>query len=275
MAPVAQVEGVPLVVGFYGRDISALPKESFWRGAYRDLWSQVEAVTVLSEDMASKAHQLECPPEKTTVVHLSRDLDQFPFHSPERTVQTVLFVGRLTPKKAPLDAIQAVELANAQGADLSLELIGDGTLRRDVEQYVREQHLQETVTIRGKVPSAEIASHMQKADAFILPSKTPSSGDEEGTPTVLVEAQASGLPCVSTWHAGIPEMIPEAHHDLLVAEGDVSGLAECLSRLSARSGEELIERAERGRRYVEQEFNLTGEVKKLRGVYEKAVAAWV
>jgi colanic acid/amylovoran biosynthesis glycosyltransferase len=108
---------------------------------------------------------------------------------------------------------------------------------------------------------------MQTADAFLLPSKTAPNGNREGTPTVLVEAQATGLPCVTTRHAGIPEMIPEAHHDLVVPEGNVAALADTLCTLATRPVDDLAEMAKLGRQKVEQDFNLSGEVEKLSGLY--------
>ncbi len=267
VASYADQLGIPLVVTFYGYDISQLPKEKNWREKYRELWTHVDAATVLSEEMKEEVEDLGCSPNKLNIVHLSRNLDDFPYERPDRRVQNILFVGRLVEKKAPLDAIQAVERANSQGAELSLVMAGGGHLRGKIEAYVEENGLSERVTLLGEVENEVVARRMREVDAFMLPSKTAPSGDQEGTPTVLIEAQASGLPCVSTWHAGIPEMIPEENHDLLAKEGDVEALADILRDLSSRTVDELAEVADRGRRKVEDEFNLSKEVQKLRAIY--------
>lgn len=267
--PVAESLGVPSVTTLYGYDASQLPKKPFWREAYDGLWTQVDAVTVLSEDMEATAETFGCPTGKLNVVHLSRDLDQFPFQRPDQQVRSVLFVGRLVPKKAPLEAVQAIDQANEKGDDLSLDLVGGGPLREKVEQYVHENNLSDHVTVHGRLPNDEVGERMQTADAFLLPSKTAPDGDREGTPAVLIEAQAAGLPCVTTRHAGIPEMVPEENHDLLAPEGDVQALANSLVRLSSLSVDQLAERAQRGRRKVEQEFSVEAEAEVLRGVYRK------
>ncbi|WP_251965223.1 glycosyltransferase [Salinibacter ruber] len=114
---------------------------------------------------------------------------------------------------------------------------------------------------------------MQTADAFLLPSKTVPSGDQEGTPIVLVESQATGLPCVTTRHAGIPEMIPESNHHLLVEEGDIEGMSDRLCRVAQMDVDELQIIAQQGREKIENEFSLTGEVQKLRCIYESVVSA--
>jgi colanic acid/amylovoran biosynthesis glycosyltransferase len=269
MAPHADQLGIPLIATFYGYDVSELPAEADWRKKYEELWPQVDAVTVLSEEMKEAVMKLGCPADKLNIVHLSRNLDKFPYEPPNRRVQTLLFVGRLVEKKAPLDAIRAVELANSRGADLNLELAGGGDLREEVEAYVEANGLSGCITILGEVPNSEVARRMNRADAFMLPSKTAPNGNREGTPTVLVEAQASGLPCVSTRHAGIPEMMPEENHDLLAEEGDVEALAAILQDLSSRTVDELVEVADRGRRKVENEFDLSREANKLRKLYSK------
>jgi glycosyltransferase involved in cell wall biosynthesis len=272
VAPYARRLGIPLVATFYGYDVSRLPEEDGWREKYEELWPQIDAATVLSEEMKEAVEDLGCPSEKLNVVHLSRNLDDFPYEPPDRRVQTILFVGRLVKKKAPLDAIRAVELANRRGAELTLEMAGDGDLREELETYVEENGLSEHITLLGEVPNSEVAHRMKEADAFVLPSKTAPSGDREGTPTVLVEAQASGLPCISTRHAGIPEMMPKENHDLLAEEGDVEALADILQDLSSRPVDELVEVADRGRGKVEDEFALSQEVSNLRKLYSSVLA---
>jgi glycosyltransferase involved in cell wall biosynthesis len=271
VAPVAERLGIPLVVTFYGYDVSSLPKETFWEEKYDDLWPRVDGVTVLSEEMRERVVRFGCPSDRIEVVHLSRDLKEFSFRPPTRPVERVLFVGRLVPKKAPLDAIQAVQQANEQGADLTLDMVGDGPLLEKARRYVKEHDLSDTITIHGRLPNAEVAEHMRTADAFLLPSKTASNGDREGTPTVLVEAQATGLPCVATRHAGIPEMIPEANHKLLAPEGDIALLADSLHALKGSSARDLREIAECGRQKVERDYSLSGEVHHLQRMYREHI----
>jgi glycosyltransferase involved in cell wall biosynthesis len=267
VAPVARELGIPLLVSFYGYDVSQVLEEAFWRRKYNFLWEMVDVSIVLSREMRNRLVQAACPVEKVEIVHLSSDFENLHFCRPSRPVQRLLFVGRLVEKKAPLDAVRAVDRVVSQGEDLSLHIVGDGSLRNEVSQYVATHDLDEHVTLHGALPHEDVLHQMEKADAFVLPSKTASTGDREGTPTVLVEAQASGLPCIATEHAGIPEMIPEANQDLLLPEGDPDALADRLRKLMALSVEELGKIAERGRGKVEADFCLSSEVEKLKNIY--------
>lgn len=267
--PVAERFGVPLVVTFYGYDISELPRQPRWRQAYERIWQTAGAVLVLSEEMKERAVHWGAPAEKIHVVHLVRDLESFSFSPPEPPMTEFVTVGRLTEKKGHLDAIRAVQRVLERGDHLQLKIVGEGPMQEELTQYIQAHDLQGYVTLLGRRSNEEVAQILKKADAFLLCSKTASSGDREGTPTVLIEAQAVGLPCVSTTHAGIPEMIPESNHRFLAEEGDVEGISECIRTLSSCSVEEVRDIAEAGRKKVEQEFHLSREVEKLRGIYER------
>jgi colanic acid/amylovoran biosynthesis glycosyltransferase len=268
IAPVARRMGVPLVATFYGYDISRLALEAEWQRRYRRFWPGVSAVTVLSKDMRRRAIHLGCLSHLIHVVHLSRDLDLLPFRQPTRRVERFISVGRLTEKKGHLDAIDAVGRAIARGIDASLDIVGSGLMRPAIEHRIRDHQLDARIRLHGSIGNSDVLQLMREADALLLCSKTAADGDQEGTPTVIVEAQALGLPCVATAHAGIPEMIPEGHHRFLAPEGDVASLADRIVSLCACSVEELERIAVEGRAMVEREFNLTTECGKLIELYE-------
>ena len=88
---------------------------------------------------------------------------------------------------------------------------------------------------------------------------------------MLIEAQAVGLPCVTTRHAGIPEMIPEANHRFLAPEGDVDAIFECIRDVRGCTEDERRRVAEAGREMVETSFSLEREAEKLRSLYRHAL----
>jgi len=267
--PIAEQLDLPLVVTFYGYDISKLSRERRWREAYESIWHTAQAVVVLSKDMKEEAVRLGAPPDAVHVVHLARNLDDFSYRPPSGPVSEFISVGRLTEKKGHIDAIRAVQRRIEAGDDVRLQIVGEGPQRDALEQYIQAHDLQSAVELLGSIPNAEVARRLQESDAFLLCSKTAASGDREGTPTVLIEAQAVGLPCVSTLHAGIPEMIPEANHSFLAPEDEVDAIAERIQRLRACSDEELRQASAAGREMIESSFSLSSEAGALREIYER------
>jgi len=144
-----------------------------------------------------------------------------------------LSVGRLVAKKAPLDTLRAFHLAHRELPSLTLELVGDGPVRAECEAFIREHRLQDSVTLHGARPHAFSLACLQRAHLFLLPSRTSSSGDQEGLPVSILEAMAYGLPVLSTRHGGIPEAVLHGQTGVLVDEGDWRALGDALLSLAA------------------------------------------
>lgn len=265
--PAARQLGIPLVATFYGYDISRLPRQHEWVRAYRAIWEQASAVVVLSEAMKRQVTDLGCPVAKVHIVHLGKRLSDYPFRLRTDRPRRWVSVGRLVEKKGHFDAIHAVRKAINAGADMTLDIIGEGPLRLNLQAYIEKSGLTGRVVLCGARQHDETVQIMAQADAFILCSKTAPDGDQEGTPTVLLEAQALGLPCVSTRHAGVPEMIPTVSESFLAAEGDVSGIAACIQSLGTAGTDRIRAISRAGRAQVEREYELSRETSKLIDLY--------
>lgn len=271
IAPVAEKLGVPLVTTFYGYDISYFKEDEFWVSEYQVLWKNVSAIIVLSEEMRESVRSIHAPDKKVHTVHIGRDISQFSFKKPLSAISNFISVGRLTPKKGHFDSIEAVLSLKKKGYQIKLDIVGNGKLKDDLEYYIESKHGESVVSLLGALPNKRVIEKMYEADAFILSSKKGPNGDKEGTPTVLISAQAIGLPCISTVHAGIPEMIPDGNQQFLAEEGNVEQLSEKMEKLMNLTPEELLEVAVRGREKIEQEFNLKYEVQKLINIYKQIV----
>lgn len=263
--------GIPLVVTFYGYDISQLPRSDFWREKYEELWEVVASIHVLSEKMKERVVQLGGPEGRTHVVHLNRDLDQFDYSPPTRPIQNLLSVGRLVEKKGHADTIRAVKRAVERGVEVTLDILGGGRLEDELRNLIQAEGLGNRVRLHGQVASEEVIQYMTEADAFILCSKTAPSGDKEGTPTVFIEAQSIGLPCIATRHAGIPEMIPDSSHQFLAPEGDVEAIASRIERMAACSVDGLQSIADRGRTKMKEDFSTQSTLEKTVDIYRDVV----
>jgi colanic acid/amylovoran biosynthesis glycosyltransferase len=107
---------------------------------------------------------------------------------------------------------------------------------------------------------------MQESHIFILPSVTATNGDKEGLPNVLKEALASGLPVISTYHAGIPELIQDGKSGFLVKERDAYTLSIRLNQL-IENPSLWSTFSSKGRKRVEEAFNLQHQIQKLEQIY--------
>ncbi|WP_441000354.1 glycosyltransferase [Fodinibius sp. SL11] len=272
LAPVAKEMNIPLIVTFYGYDISEIVRQDYWQRAYQDLAEVVSYVTVLSEEMKDRALEVGFTDDQVKVVHLGTRVDNITYRTPSYPITNFLSIGRLSEKKGHLDTLKAFKTVLEQcNRTLQLNIVGDGDLRPELEEFIQANDLQDHVWLLGRLPHSKVVKHLQNADAFVLNSKTAASGDKEGTPTVLVEAQAAGLPCLSTFHSGIPEIIPAENHQFLAEEGDVEQIISKMINLLNASEEEIMDISKRGRNRVEQAFDVKGEAAKFKQLYEELI----
>ena len=272
VAPVASEIGLPLIVTFHGRDISELVKQEEWRRRYRFiLWPSIKFATVLSEEMREAVIRQGCPPEKVRIVRIGRDIEALPVREERSNREfSVVSVGRLTEKKGHADAIEVVARLVSEGVHIRFRIFGDGELRSELEERIAELQVGAYVSLEGAKPNDEVIDALRQTDAFLLCSKTASNGDKEGTPNVIVEAQGMAVPCVSTRHAGIPEMIPRENQWLLAEEGDIDGIASRLAKLERMTPQQRMMYGERGRAKMLQEYDLATECNKFRNLYREA-----
>jgi colanic acid/amylovoran biosynthesis glycosyltransferase len=140
-------------------------------------------------------------------------------------IPRLLCVGRLTPAKCQVLLVQACARLRDAGVAFHLTLVGAGPDRGRVEGAVAELGMQDRITLTGALNQNQVREQFAQADIFVLPSLA------EGIPVVLMEAMASGVPCVTTPVNGIPELIEHERTGLLARPGDVESLTAQLRRL--------------------------------------------
>lgn len=263
----------PLVVTFHGYDYSAVPRA---RGAtmYDALFESADVVTFNCEHARLALVALGCPPTKLARLRMPIVAGEFAFRSRSLGVREpvrVLTVGRLVEKKGHAVALRALAEV-AREVPIRYDIVGDGPLAGSLAALVRELNLQDVVCLHGAKDSAFVRSLLDRAHLFVLASAEAPDGDREGTPLVLMEAQACGLPVVSTVHAGIPEVVLDGRTGVLVPEHQPRALAEAILQLT-REPDSWPALGRRGRAHVEQTFDAEPCVEELLGVYARAAAA--
>jgi glycosyltransferase involved in cell wall biosynthesis len=176
--------------------------------------------------------------------------------------------GSLVEQKGLDDLLRAVAGLRGRGVECRVRLVGDGPLREALEHQAREDGIADRVEFLGAMPNPDVLRVMREAHAFVLPSRPAANGCMDGIPNVLIEAMALGVPAVSTRLSGIPELIEDGVCGLLVAPGDVAGLAAAIARLHGDA--ELRARfSTAGRCKVEALFDMTRNARTLVTLYRE------
>jgi glycosyltransferase involved in cell wall biosynthesis len=166
------------------------------------------------------------------VVHHGVDAHRFvPADRRERTVPVILAVGRLCEQKGFATLLRACALLAQQGEAFECRIVGDGPLRAPLHALARELGVSTRVHFLGRAFQEQMPEHYAAADLFVLPCTQASDNDRDGIPNTLMEAMASGLPVVSTWFSGIPELVQHGTTGLLVQRDDSPALAAAMRRL--------------------------------------------
>ncbi len=143
----------------------------------------------------------------------------------------ILSVGRAVEKKGYDDLLRALARLPAD-IDWHFTHIGDGALRDRLARLADRYGIAERITWRGAQPHSEVIAACRASDLFVLASRITKTGDRDGLPNVLLEAQLMGVACVSTAVSAIPELIEHGRNGLLVAQRDVAALCEAIERMA-------------------------------------------
>jgi colanic acid/amylovoran biosynthesis glycosyltransferase len=265
--PLAKSLHVPLLVTLHGSDVTVK-----WASdaSMRRLGREASLFLCVSEFIRSRAIAVGLPEEKLRVHYIGVDLQQFQSTSNDATRDGVLFVGRLVEKKGCAYVLRAMAAVQQTHPDCLLTIIGDGPLRSDLENLAKQLGI--TCRFLGSQPSAVVRDHLQRTRIFCAPSITAANGDSEGVPIAFAEAQAMGVPIVSTLHAGIPELVINGKTGLLVEERDHDALAAAITSL-LRDPSLWNQFHQNARAHIERSFDLAKQTAELECIYRDVIAS--
>ncbi len=175
----------------------------------------------------------------------------------------IVSVGRLVPKKGFAALIEAMAILRGRGVDATLEIIGDGPLRDELDADISRRGLGSTIRLAGGLPPDGARDRIAHADVFALACTVGPDGDTDGIPVVLMEAMAVGVPVVSTPVAGIPELIGHGRTGRLARVDDPASLADELAATLALDEGPRSAQVRAARSYVEGAFDQRGNAASL------------
>lgn len=274
--------GAPLFVSFYGSDATVFPRARRGRRlraaarrrpthAYEELIGKADRVIAVSEFMAAKLRDLGFGSE-IAVVPIGVRLERFPFRPPRPSGEEtrLLFVGRLVPRKGLDLLLRALERVATEQPEVTLDVVGDGPSRAELEGLAERLGLARRVRFLGAQWPDGVLRAQREADLQVVPSRTMPSGEAEGSPTVTKEAQAVGLQLVATASGGTVETIAPPYRGELVPENDAEALADrILAVLDDRPA--WPQRARCGRQWVEEQFDWRRLAPRIGGLYGEAL----
>ncbi len=205
--------------------------------------------------------------DKIHVVHCGLDAAAFAEAlTPVPDNPRIVCVGRLCVEKGQDTLVLAMAALAQRGVKAELELVGDGPLRGRIEALIQRYSLQDSVKLSGWASSAQVFAKLRAARLMALPSTS------EGLPVVIMEALALGRPVLTTYIAGIPELVRDGREGFLIPSGDVGRLVDALERALVTPVEQLTAMALNGHRRVRARHFIDTEATKLLHLFRRACA---
>lgn len=272
---VKRLTNLPMITSFHGFDLPSNKRvyHKYYDERIEELFEEGDLFTVAANYMKNVLIEYGCPEEKIVVHNSGINIDNFIYEPRDVSLNknmTILSVGRLVPKKGMDILLDAFSLVSKLFPHAELKIAGDGPLREKLENKIEKLHLSDKVKLLGPLSHCEVAEEMRKASFFVLASHTDHNGNQEGIPNVLKEAMASGLPVISTNHAGIPELVIHGQSGYLAAENDSQDLAKWMVEMIQKKAR-WHEMGRKGREIVQNSFHLSKQIDKLERLYMKAI----
>ena len=262
-----EAAGVPLVVHFHGFDAHRNDYVARY-GNYAEMFRYASALVVVSRAMEQRLLELGADREKVIYNCYGIDVDRFVPGRPDQAPPHFLAIGRFAEKKAPHLTIEAFSRVVAQRPEAKLTMVGQGRLWERCKQLVQGRGLQNSVDLCGVKRPAEIVELFHRSRAFVQHSVVTESNDHEGTPLAVLEAMATGVPVVSTRHAGIADVVAHGERGLLCAEHDMEAMAANMIQLIDEPARALT-MGQAGRAYVEVSHRVDVQVNNLQRILQR------
>jgi colanic acid/amylovoran biosynthesis glycosyltransferase len=214
---------IPLIVHFHGFDAHHQNQLIAYQ-SYKKLFRYASYVIVVSKKMRTDLIKLGCPVEKIVYTVCGPRKEFFDI-TPDFSKPNFLSAGRFTDKKAPYYVILAFARVLKKLPHAKLIMAGEGELFNTCNNLIRYLRLEKNIKLVGSISPDELRKIMASSRAFIQHSLTTPEGNSEGTPVVITEAGAAGLPVIATAHAGIADVIRHNHTGLLSEEHNIDEMA--------------------------------------------------
>lgn len=261
------------IVTYHGSDINTYPLK-YGRDVYSHVFATAQGITCNTTFTADKVASYGADRNKISILPVGLHMKEYPNLKHDSALSTqgiqLLTVARLAEKKGHTWTLKALAQLKDEYPILTYHVIGDGPLKEALAQEADKLGIKENVIFHGVLMKEKIMPLYAECDIFILSSITAANGDMEGQGLVLQEAQAVGLPVVSTLHNGIPDGVIEGKTGYLVPEKDADTLAQRLKDLIENPAQRY-KMGQAGRSFVQQNYDIPVLSRQLIDIYKKIV----
>src|SRR6059058_927790 len=276
LLPLIRAWKKPSIVSFHGADVMVDMNKPAYREATRQMLDAAKLVLVRSESLRRAVIQLGCDEKKIEVHYTGIPLDEFPFRErsfPPRSrggAWRFVQAGRLIDKKGLPVTLRVFASFVRNYPDATLTIAGEGPLLAQLRELARELKIDNSVSFTGFISQDQLRDIFYASHIFLHPSETGRDGNQEGIPSSMLEAMASGLPVFATQHGGIPEAIENGVSGVLVPERDDKALARALFE-AARDRHFLSGIGRAGAGAVAEKFDQSTQVRRLEDIYLRLI----
>ena len=200
---------IPIVILFYGHDISAALTSKRWVRKYAKFSKYPCTLIVMCEEAATRLHEFGCQPEKIKCWNLPINLEAFPFGERTPPIGRVkaLTCARFVEKKGYPTLLSAMSILREEGIEVELHALGYGGNFEMLVQLSKKLKIDDLIVWhrdytgdRSRVKYLEL---LRNSDVFLIAAERAMNGDDEGGPPLsVISAQATGIPIISTKFTG-------------------------------------------------------------------------
>src|SRR5947208_11418762 len=269
LLPLIRAWKKPSIVSFHGADVTVDMNKPAYRSATRQMLDSVELVLVRSESLRRAVIHLGCDEKKIEVQRAGVPLDEFPFRErsvPQNGEWRFVQACRLIEKKGLPVTLRAFASFVRNYPEATLTIAGEGPLLAQLRELARELKIDNSVSFTGFISQDQLRDIFYASHIFLHPSETGRDGNQEGIPSSMLEAMASGLPVFATQHGGIPEAIENGVSGVLVPERDDKALVRALFE-AAQDRHFLSGIGRAGAEAVAEKFDQSTQVRRLEDIY--------
>ena len=258
----------PYLVWVYGPDVFRSP----YQKSLEELIASPVILCCTSNALRNQIIEYGGAPERIYVFYPGIKV---PAKIPEKTFDSnqkikIISIGRLTECKDPCGMVEIAKIIKDRGINFIWEHLGDGELRAEVEEKIKNYHLESHFYLRGEVPNNQVWESLKSSDLMVHNAKVNPDGSREAFGVVLTEASAMGVPIISVRVGGIPEIVKDKKTGFLVEIGDLEGMAEKVILL-AKNPELRRQIGINAYQYVRENFEINQQIKKLESFYSTLI----